>query len=69
MVCQDRLGTNARILDFLETHTALALPQWHPWSAELKADWTTMTGVELYDYRQVRELYSLRCHVMLKLII
>ena len=27
--------------------------EWHPWSPQLKADWTTMTGVELYDYREV----------------
>lgn len=28
--------------------------EWHPWiGKELKADWNTMTGVELYDYRGV----------------
>ena len=27
--------------------------EWHPWLPQLKADWNTMTGVELYDYRTV----------------
>ena len=28
--------------------------EWHPWGGDkLRADWTTMTGVELYDYRTV----------------
>ena len=28
--------------------------EWHPWNGQaLKADWETMTGVELYDYHTV----------------
>jgi iduronate 2-sulfatase len=32
---------------------AFRYTEWHPWSPQLKADWSTMTGVELYDYRDV----------------
>jgi hypothetical protein len=35
-------------------HHIIIITEWHPWDGEkLQADWSTMTGRELYDYRAV----------------
>jgi len=52
--CQDVERENFGFFGFSIRSAAFRYTEWHPWiGAELKADWSVMTGVELYNYRGV----------------
>ena len=51
--CQSIFRENIGFFGFSVRSLEWRYTEWHPWSKELKADWSTLTGVELYDYRTV----------------
>jgi len=52
--CQDVAREQIGFFGFSIRSASFRYTEWHPWNGkELKADWSTMTGVELYDYRGV----------------
>ena len=51
--CQSVAREQIGFFGFSIRSASFRYTEWHPWSPQLKADWNTMTGVELYDYRGV----------------
>ena len=52
--CQSIFRENIGFFGFSVRSLEWRYTEWHPWNGqELKADWDTMIGVELYDYRTV----------------
>jgi hypothetical protein len=52
--CQSTFRENIGFFGFSIRSLSYRYTEWHPWDGDkLEADWTTMTGVELYDYRTV----------------
>ena len=52
--CQSIFRENIGFFGFSVRSLEWRYTEWHPWDGqELKADWDTMTGRELYDYRTV----------------
>ena len=51
--CQNVAREQIQFFGFSIRSASFRYTEWHPWSPQLKADWDTMTGVELYDYRAV----------------
>lgn len=52
--CQSTFRENIGFFGFSIRSLSYRYTEWHPWDGDkLQADWTTMTGVELYDYRTV----------------
>tara|TARA_B110000208_G_scaffold176848_1_gene223557 strand:+ start:151 stop:3924 length:3774 start_codon:yes stop_codon:yes gene_type:complete len=51
--CQNVAREQIKFFGFSIRSASFRYTEWHPWSPQLKADWNTMTGVELYDYRSV----------------
>ena len=51
--CQNVVREEIGFFGFSIRSASYRYTEWHPWSKSLKADWATMTGVELYDYRNV----------------
>lgn len=52
--CQSIFRENIGFFGFSVRSLQWRYTEWHPWDGEkLQADWSTMTGRELYDYRAV----------------
>ena len=52
--CQSIFRENIGFFGFSVRSLEWRYTEWHPWNgSSLTADWDTMTGVELYDYRAV----------------
>ena len=51
--CQNVAREQIKFFGFSIRSASFRYTEWHPWSPQLRADWNTMTGVELYDYRAV----------------
>jgi arylsulfatase A-like enzyme len=48
--CQNVVREEIGFFGFSIRSASYRYTEWHPWSAALKADWETMTGVELCAY-------------------
>ena len=52
--CQSIFRENIGFFGFSVRSKDWRYTEWHPWRGDvLRADWEAMTGVELYDYRNV----------------